>query len=76
MKISLDGVIFGIQNRGGISNYWARLVQYLNSIEGIEGCLLLPKFIKYQGSILPDHSNIDRVEEKISTIYSRYMKAS
>ena len=46
--ITLDCIIFGLQRFGGISNYWARLVDYMSVESALGGGLVLPKHVSYR----------------------------
>lgn len=45
--ILLDCIIFGLQHFGGISNYWARLVDHVSADRELDGNLILPKHLTY-----------------------------
>jgi mannosyltransferase len=75
MKINLDCIIFGLQKQGGISNYWARLIQYINSLDEVGCSLLMPKRVKYEGNILPTNPHFDISVERSPLFFARYMKA-
>ena len=47
LQITLDCNIFGLQRFGGVSNYWAKIVEYLSIDSTFSGSLILPKQIKY-----------------------------
>lgn len=46
-QISLDCIIFGLQRFGGISNYWARLVDHASAEQGIDGTLVVPRQVTF-----------------------------
>jgi mannosyltransferase len=46
--VTLDCIIFGLQRFGGISNYWAKLVEYVNSNPALIGSIVLPKHLIYR----------------------------
>lgn len=46
--LRLDCIIFGLQSNGGISNYWARLIDGLTDAQLPNWTALLPKAIRYQ----------------------------
>lgn len=47
-QITLDSIIFGLQRFGGISNYWAKLVEYVSTDTELAGNLLLPNHLTYR----------------------------
>lgn len=47
--IALDGIIFGLQQHGGISNYWARLLDAYASNTEVAPKLILPRDIRFRG---------------------------
>jgi mannosyltransferase len=46
--ITLDCIIFGLQRFGGISNYWAKLVEHVSVDPSLAGSLVLPKHLTYR----------------------------
>jgi mannosyltransferase len=46
--ITLDCIIFGLQRFGGISNYWAKLVEHVSVDPALAGSLVLPKHLTYR----------------------------
>lgn len=49
IDITLDCIIFGLQRFGGISNYWAKLVDGVISDSTVSGALILPSKSIYNG---------------------------
>lgn len=47
-QITLDCIIFGLQRFGGISNYWAKLVEHISVDPALAGSLVLPKHLTYR----------------------------
>jgi mannosyltransferase len=47
LPITLDCIIFGLQPLGGISHYWAKLVEYVSTDRAFAGSLVLPKHMIY-----------------------------
>jgi mannosyltransferase len=45
--ITLDCAIFGIQRFGGVSNYWAKIVEHVSVDPSLSGRLILPKHLTY-----------------------------
>lgn len=75
-SLELDCIIFGLQQFGGISNYWARLCQYVRKDESLQTQLLLPKTIKYSqfDHLLP--TQVTSVREVVTPKLARYLPAS
>ncbi len=46
--ITLDCAIFGIQRFGGVSNYWAKIVEHVGVDPSLAGKLILPKHLTYR----------------------------
>ena len=46
--ITLDCIIFGLQRYGGISNYWAKLVEHASVDPALAGSLVVPKQLTYR----------------------------
>lgn len=46
-RISLDCIIFGLQRFGGISNYWARVVEHACAEPTLDGTLVLPQQLTF-----------------------------
>jgi mannosyltransferase len=57
-SLTLDSIIFGLQRFGGISNYWAKLVEHVSGDPLIAGRLILPKNITYRDF---DYSLLQRI---------------
>ncbi len=47
-QVTLDSIIFGLQRFGGISNYWAKLVEYVGLDPEFAGNLILPKRLTFR----------------------------
>lgn len=47
-QITLDSIVFGLQRFGGISNYWAKLVEYVSADAELAGSQLLPKHVTFR----------------------------
>ena len=45
--ITLDCAIFGLQRFGGVSNYWAKIVEHVSVDPSLAGRLILPKHLTY-----------------------------
>lgn len=69
MKLTLDLICFGIQKNGGISNYWLKLIDFLNR-KNFEIEIILPK---KSFQTIEDSENVKTLEEKVPALCSRYM---
>jgi mannosyltransferase len=75
IPISLDCIIFGLQQFGGVSNYWAKIVEYVSSDPELSGSLVLPRQMKYRDF---DDAWIQRMPVKREVLHpqvSRYLNA-
>ena len=73
--ISLDCVIFGLQRFGGISNYWARLVEHASADLTIDGTLVVPRqvtFIEYDAGWA---RRMAVLHEALDVRVARYLRA-
>jgi mannosyltransferase len=76
LAIELDCIIFGLQRYGGISNYWDKLREYVQSDASLDAHLLLPKNIQYfqfDRSLLKQAASR---RESIDPRLARYLPAS
>ena len=74
-RITLDSIIFGLQRFGGISNYWAKVVEYVSVDPELAGNLVLPKHLTYRDF---DDAWIQRMPIRWETLDARicrYLKA-
>lgn len=46
-RITLDCIIFGLQRFGGISNYWAKLIDHVCGDVELEGNIILPRRLTF-----------------------------
>ena len=76
MVITFDNIVFGLQARGGISNYWDRLVRYMSAVPGITSNLVLPRRLKYADYDADWHSKLSAHMEVLPTAVSRYLDVS
>lgn len=76
LSVTFDCIIFGLQRFGGISNYWARIVDGMRSESQLNAKFLLPSAIKYQefNSTLRDQQ-ISQIELLPPSI-TRFLPAS
>ena len=71
----MDSIIFGLQKFGGISNYWARLLDGFEPKFQADMQLLLPKLVRFSG-FDPNWSNRYRTSlERVSPKISRWIPA-
>lgn len=76
ISITLDSGILGLQKYGGISNYWNRLIENMNSHPDFEATLLLPKTIinnDYDSSLA---ASMDCSRDEIHQTLARYMSGN
>lgn len=73
--IILDGVIFGLQRFGGISNFWAKLVDHVSVEPALEGCLLLPNHVSYRDFDAAWLERLPVLRESLAPKYGRYLTA-
>jgi mannosyltransferase len=71
--ITLDCIIFGLQRFGGISNYWAKLVEYTNDDPALAGALLLPKHVTYRDYDAAWSQRMPVLRESLDARISRYL---
>ena len=72
-KLVLDCIIFGLQRFGGISNFWARLVEASGTASIDEVVLLMPRSIRAHA--MPEISGSALYTERLPTRLSRYLPA-
>jgi mannosyltransferase len=74
-QITLDSIVFGLQRFGGISNYWAKLVEYVSADSELGGSLLLPKHVTF-GEFDDDWMRrLPSLRETLTARVSRYLPA-
>ncbi len=73
-SISLDCVIFGLQRFGGISNYWARLVEHISRSPAIASTLVLPKRITFSEFDERWTARMPTLREALDPRISRYLR--
>ena len=74
--IVLDSIIFGLQRYGGISNYWARLLDFAAGSSALSASLLLPKHLKYADFDLAWLGRMSSVREHLPARVTRYLHVS
>jgi mannosyltransferase len=73
--IDLDCVIFGLQRFGGISNYWARLLDQATVSPHLTTRLVLPRQLSFQEFDPAWTRGLAPLRERLSAQVSRYMRA-
>lgn len=73
-KITLDCGIFGLQNYGGISNYWLNLINHISQIKEFTPNILFPKTLTYKGLNSLQLNNLQIIRESINPKISRYLR--
>jgi len=73
--LTLDCVIFGLQRFGGISNYWARLLDQATVSPRLITHLVLPRQLSFQEFDPAWIRGSAPLRERLSTQVSRYMRA-
>ena len=74
-KITLDCIIFGLQRLGGISNYWAKLVEHVGSDPALSGSLILPKHLAFRDFDANWPMRMPVVNEGLNLRIGRYLPA-
>lgn len=72
---TLDCIIFGLQRFGGISNYWARLVDHAASDSSRQWHLILPKRITYYDFVIAWKQRLATINEQWPARATRYLNA-
>lgn len=74
--ITLDCIIFGLQRFGGISNYWAKLVEYTSSDSTLDGNIVIPKNLIFQNFNASWLQSMRVRRERLDAKIMRYLPAS
>ena len=74
-RISLDCIIFGLQRFGGISNYWARLVDHASADMAINGTLVVPRQVTFNEFDAAWTHRMTVVHEGLDARVARYLRA-
>ncbi len=74
MMIALECGIFGLQNYGGISNYWLNLINHLTQLDEFTSNILFPKVLTYKGLSNLQLNNSRIIRERINPRISRYLR--
>jgi mannosyltransferase len=72
LSITLDGIVFGLQAYGGISNYWGRLLRHMDGLKSIDSHVILPKRLRTSEYDANWHRNSTFSKESMPTAFSRY----
>jgi mannosyltransferase len=75
-KLVLDCIIFGLQRYGGISNYWARLLDHVTRLHEVSPRLILPKHVRSEGFNPSWAQGQGCLTERLSPQITRYLFAS
>lgn len=73
--VTLDCIIFGLQRFGGISNYWAKVVERVSREQSLCATLVLPKAITYREYDAGWAQRLPIVQERVDARLARYMPA-
>lgn len=73
IAVTLDGIVFGLQTYGGISNYWGRLVGHMDTLPYVNIHVVLPKRIRYAEYDASWHAKSSSCVETVPTAVSRYL---
>jgi len=73
-NIDLDCIIFGLQRFGGISSYWAKLVEHVTNIPNQHCRLVLPRQVTYQDFDEAWARRVSVSREQLSARFSRYLR--
>lgn len=73
ISITLDASVFGLQAYGGISNYWDRLINYMDTAPNVSSHVLLPRNIQYAGYDPRSHARSSSRREVVPTSMARYL---
>jgi mannosyltransferase len=73
ISVTLDGIVFGLQAYGGISNYWGRLLRHMDALKNIHNNVVLPKLLKCAEYDSNWHANSTCKRELVPTSVSRYL---
>lgn len=73
LTVTLDGIVFGLQTYGGISNYWGRLVRHMDALPHVNNHVILPKRLRYAEYDVSWHAKSNSYVEMVPTRVSRYL---
>lgn len=75
LPVTLDCIIFGLQNFGGISNYWAKVVDHASLDPSLAATLILPKTLRYRDFDAAWPERLPSVSDQIDVRVARYLSA-
>jgi len=73
--ITMDSIIFGLQRFGGVSNYWAKLLEHISVDPALAGRLVLPKHLTYRDFDAAWLQRMPVLRERIDARVGRYLPA-
>jgi mannosyltransferase len=73
-RLTLDCIVFGLQTRGGISNYWAKLLGYASQESSLSCEIILPKRVAFS-EFDERLARIPAYVERINASVARYLPA-
>lgn len=74
-RLVLDCVIFGLQRFGGISNYWARLLDFAATSPSVAPSLILPQRLMYSEFDPAWVRRMPVLRERLPVVVTRFMRA-
>lgn len=74
INVTFDAIAFGLQKRGGISNYWNRLVREMSKNKKISSEIIFPKKINYADFDKDYYHRLNYRNDKLPNSLSRYLK--
>jgi mannosyltransferase len=75
-RLVLDSIIFGLQRYGGISNYWARLLDAAAACSVLAPCLVLPQRLKYADIDTTLLHRMPAHHERLPASVTRYLRSA
>ena len=75
-RLILDSIIFGLQRYGGISNYWARLLDFAATSTQLATSLVLPQHLKYSDFNPEWVRRMPALRERLPARFTRYLPSS
>lgn len=74
INVTLDAIAFGLQSRGGISNYWDRLIKEILKNKKISSQIIIPKKISYTDFDTGLYSKLNLEKNILPNSLNRYLK--
>lgn len=75
-SVSFDSIVFGLQEIGGISNYWSKLLNSYSHDSDILGKLILPQHVAYRDFDNNWLRRMDVLRETLDPRIGRYLPVS